>query len=387
MARLIGSAFGLALHRRDHQIGGLPGPLLFDSPSFSAGLRKYVLGPGVLRPWLARFVRRLALLESAREKSRALACSGGDTFVIRIAGRIDQKAIRNLLLWQDHALTRNPKLNDGRAIDIMLSLSSRLEDEPRLFDLLSTALMLERVRNVSVFWSDQSLEAAVAIFAPESDRDGRPRTEDGEDDLQRIVPEPTGLMGGQASFGGIKLPLDGRKRAEDFCKASLPGQFILAVGLREDQDGFADASDLGMWVSIFDAMAARHPSASFVILNRAVPSQGRMWSSHLRYAQHQGLSVQDAICLAQIADGYVGVLDVFGLVAQASARPGVYVPLMDQDPECDLTDASDEVLSPAQILARSRDWAHIEAVLGRFLASVVVMGDGSQPTPKKPSGF
>ena len=163
---------------------------------------------------------------------------------------------------------------------------------------------------------------------------------------------------------------------QDFFKAALPGQVIVAVGLREDDEGAVDPDDLRLWLSLLDDAAARRRNLAFVGLNRVAPSQWRGWPSHLRFARHQGLSMQDALCLAQTADGYAGVLDIFGLTANAAARPGVYVPLMDADGPLPPLDRPAGAPAPAQIMVGSRDRAAIAAALERFLSALPQPGVG-----------
>ena len=78
------------------------------------------------------------------------------------------------------------------------------------------------------------------------------------------------------------------------------------------------------------------------------------------------LALQDAICLAQIADGYLGVLDLFGLAAHSADRPGVYVPLEDGDLPRAKRCAESSIVS--QIMVGRPDPADIEAALEKFFA-------------------
>jgi hypothetical protein len=164
----------------------------------------------------------------------------------------------------------------------------------------------------------------------------------------------------QGSKGGIKLLPHGRKYANDFLKLALPGRFIVAVGLRERQDGAVEPGELDFWLPLIESLCARYPRAAFVMLNRLSPSQWREWPVHLRFARHQGLNLQDAICLAQIADGYLGVLDLFGLAAHSAGRPGIYVPLEDPPP------AERGTASNAQVIVASRNRADIEMAVKGF---------------------
>jgi hypothetical protein len=87
----------------------------------------------------------------------------------------------------------------------------------------------------------------------------------------------------------------------------------------------------------------------------------------VRFARQHGLTLQDAICLAQIADGYLGVLDIFGLAAHSARRPGVYVPLEDGD--FSRAEKTSQTASERQIMVGSRDRARIETALAVFNAA------------------
>jgi hypothetical protein len=163
-----------------------------------------------------------------------------------------------------------------------------------------------------------------------------------------------------ATRGGIKLLPHGRKYANDFLKLALPGRFIIAVGLREREDGTIEPDELEFWLGLIERLCARYPRAAFVMLNRLAPSQWREWPVQLRFARHQGLNLQDAICLAQIADGYLGVLDLFGLAAHSAGRPGVYVPLE----ECGREGAANA--QATQMIVGSGDRAEIATAVGNF---------------------
>jgi hypothetical protein len=166
--------------------------------------------------------------------------------------------------------------------------------------------------------------------------------------------------------GGIKLLAHGRKYANDLLKLALPGRYVVALALRENEDGEVEPGDLEFWLGLIDMFRARHPQAAFVMLNCLPPSQWREWPAHVRFARHHGLSLQDAICLAQIADGYLGVLDLFGLAAHSAGRPGVYVPL--EDGNLSGGEGPAAIADGPQFMVRSRDRAAIEAALERFAA-------------------
>jgi hypothetical protein len=337
---------------------------LFGDPSFYAGIRDYLTAPGILRPWLGKVARRLAFTESIRSRRK----NDHRLFILRLDGRIDQRILRNLLIWHNEILSSHPNLSDGAVVDVVLISTSCSSDEPRTSDLISVALMLNRVRNFYYFWDEGSFGATAPIFMSSVER--LRRADDGGpgDDLRRPSSQYLERVEGRGTVGGVKLPLDGRKRAEDFCKMVFPGQVIFAVGVREDEDGFADPLDIEFWTCLFDKISARHLRVSFVILNRLLPSQRRVWPGHIRFAQCHGLSMQDMLSLVQVADGYVGVLDVFGLAANSAGRPGVYVALDDRTYDNGTT-GSDNIATSSKIMLGDRNRVRLEAALGQLLSS------------------
>jgi hypothetical protein len=162
----------------------------------------------------------------------------------------------------------------------------------------------------------------------------------------------------------VKLPPVGRKRANDFFKLALPEKRIIAVGLRENSDGVVDQAELDHWLALFDKASLNHSEISFVILNRCSPSQRRDWPARVRFARHVGLSFQDTISLAMVADGYVGVLDLLGLAAFSAARPGVYVPLTPEDIVC----GGGLAQADQQIIPHSCDPAALRRAFDTFVA-------------------
>ena len=171
----------------------------------------------------------------------------------------------------------------------------------------------------------------------------------------------------QGTRGGIKLLTHGRKYANDLLKLTLPGRYVVAVALREREDGDVEPDELEFWLGLIDTLRTQHPQAAFVMLNCLPPSHWREWPAHIRFARHHGLSLQDTICLAQIADGYLGVLDLFGLAAHSAGRPGIYVPLANRRPGgwggacCNRPGIPD--------YGWTRKAPDIEAALGRFAAT------------------
>src|SRR5205823_8785983 len=79
---------------------------------------------------------------------------------LRIEGAVDQHVLRNLLIWHNHVIGTTADRHGG-AVDIAFVLANACGDESRLFELISVTFMLERIRNISVFWGEKSAEAAV----------------------------------------------------------------------------------------------------------------------------------------------------------------------------------------------------------------------------------
>lgn len=332
--------------------------------AISPSLRDYVQARAPLRHWFGLVARTLLMVQAADSKVRELARSQQTVFALKIEGPLDQRGLRNLLIWHNHVIGPSAENRNGQAIDIALVLASASGDESRVFELISVTFMLERIRNISVFWGEESVEAAVPTLisnaAPDS---GRARVTAW--DLRKAPADLVDYVTRRGTAGGFKVVQDARKRTQDFFKTVLPRQVVIAVSLKEDADGTVDAAELSWLLRVLDGVVERHPRLGFVILNRLGPSRWQRWPAHIRFARHQGFSLQDAISIAQFADGYIGVLDIFGLAANAAARPGVYVPL----DESELLGAqhSPAIVKDRQVMLASCDRARIEPAMVTFL--------------------
>lgn len=340
---------------------------LAEQLSSSPRLREFLHGSAIATPVVGRVCRLLVLRLSVHAKMRERATSDGRNFALRLDGPIDQTALRNLLVWQNHVLPSSLGPDDDSQVDVALELTSRSESEAGLFDLFSAALMLERIRSFGVFWEGESAASAAPVLPSERELLQR-RTAGGVNDLANMPCDMIRQVELHGTRGGVKLFHLGRKYANDFLKVALPGRFVVAVRLREREDGTIVPEELGLWLSLIDKLHARNPQAAFVVLNCLLPSQWREWPAHLRFPRHQGLTLPDTICLAQIADGYLGVLDIFGLAAHSAGRPGLYVPLEDGDPRHPERFAANS--KAPQIMVGSRDRADIETALDNFLAAL-----------------
>jgi hypothetical protein len=340
---------------------------LAEQLSSSPRLREFLHGSAIATPLVGRVCRVLVLRLSVHAKIRERATSEGRNFALRLNGPIDQIVLRNLLVWQNHALPSSLRPDDDSQVDVALALTNRSESEARLFDLFSAALMLERIRSFAVFWDEESAAGGAPVLTSERELLQR-RTAGGVGDLANMPCDMIRQVELHGTRGGVKLFHLGRKYANDFLKVALPGRFVVAVGLREREDGTVAPEELRLWLSLIDKLHARNPQTAFVVLNCLPPSQWREWPAHLRFPRHQGLTLPDTICLAQIADGYLGVLDLFGLAAHSAGRPGVYVPLEDRDlRQAERFAANWKV---PQIMVGNRDRADIETALDNFLAAL-----------------
>ena len=127
--------------------------------------------------------------------------------------------------------------------------------------------------------------------------------------------------------------------------------------LREREQSNIEPDELEFWLGLIDALRTQHPQVAFVVLNCLPPSH--CWRANgrliVRFARHHGLSLQDAICLAQIADALFGVLDLFGLAAHSAGRPGIPVALENGNPSGE--EGAPAIAKGSQIMVGSRDHA------------------------------
>jgi hypothetical protein len=329
------------------------------SPQF----QEFIHGTAIGKPIVGRVCRILVLRLSVIAKLSERTHDDNRNFILRLDGPIDQTALRNLLIWQNHLLPASSGGDGASPVDVTLLLASATQNEERLFDLFSLVLMLERFRSFAVSWDDATgIASATAVMSAREL--SRWRAAGKASDLADVPRDLIDRVNASGTGGGVKLLLHGRKYANDFFKLTLPGRFIIAVALHEGADGVVDAGELEFWLSLMNRLRTRRPHVAFAVLNCLAPSQWREWPENVRFARHQGLTLQDTLCLAQIADGYLGVLDIFGLAAHSAGRLGMYVPLEDDDLP------PPEGFAGRQIMVGSRDRARVEAALDAFAAAL-----------------
>jgi hypothetical protein len=344
---------------------------LADELVSSPRMREFLHGTAIANPLVGPICRLLVLRLSVYAKTRDGGSADDRNFVLRLNGPIGQAALRNLLIWQNHVLPPHVPAADNSQVDIVLALDGRLESDARLFDLFSAALMLERVRSLSVFWNEQAAVGAASAVMSQRELT-RWRATERMDDLAEMPRDITRHVAIHGTRGGIRLLQHGRRYANDFLKLALPGRLIIAVGLLEREDGTVEPEELELWLGLIDRLHLRHLHAAFVVLNCLAPSQWRQWPEYLRFPRHQGLTLQDTICLVQIVDGYIGVLDLLGLAAHSAGLRGVYVPLEDGDAPRPQTLGENSQTS--QIMVGTRHRTDIEAALETVAAFPRVRG-------------
>jgi hypothetical protein len=291
----------------------------------SVRLSKSVQELGIVRRFCGLVIRSVLMVTSAAIKICELDGGERRDCLLRIDGPVDQIVLRNLLIWRNEILAPGLPRDDTQAVDVAFVLDAAAPSMSRLADLMSVSLLLRRIRNVAIFPDVETAKAALAPYRP-----GGVLTwanSDQHQDLCRIPGQIVAQASRPGRHRGIVLAADGRKQANDFCKMAMPNKLVVAVGLREAADGAVEKGEFDRWIAGIEAVAARHPTIGFVFLNRADPSLLRQRRTQLRFVRHEGQSLQHAICLAQIADCYVGVMDIFGLAALGAGRPGIYAPL------------------------------------------------------------
>ena len=361
-SRLVGAAGRQAIGIRSGDPDDELARLLWASPRFL----ELVNGPALAKPIVGPLCRVLVLRLSVHAQMRERASVDERNFLLRLRGPLGQQALRNLLIWQNHVLPSYFQRDDGRQVDVALVLNEGAQSEAGLLDLFSVVLMLDRVRSFAVFPDQETAIAANSILLSEREL-AHWRTVRETDDLGNMPRTLIRQVERQGTRGGIKLLTHGRKYANDLLKLTLPGRYVLAVALPERKDGDVEPDELEFWLGLMDTLRSRHPQAAFVMLNCLPPSHWREWPAHIRFARRHRLSLQDTICLAQIADGY---LQHCGLIWSRCPFRG---------PSRDLCSARKRrpagrggaplIAKGCRIMAGSRDRVAIEAAFGQFAAA------------------
>lgn len=276
-------------------------------------------------------------------KHREQALAEGTDVNASLSGPAEMNALTSLAVWQCELLQdpRTPRF--PRRMHAHLSVHGNADEMP-LDRLLSLLCISDVFDDFSVRWdgaaSPGGMPAARALEASVSVARTclvRPRPEL----LERV-------------FGPR---FDPRRAVHGYLKAAHPGKLIVAVSLPEDADGFCDGV-LAAWAPHLQRFDEELPGISLCLLNRTVHGAGGV-AQPLRgvaCVRGLGLGLADALALAQIADVYLGGLDLFGLAAMAAERPGVYLdPAAREEPKTNLQwrqadDAPDASLAALRLL-------------------------------------
>ena len=265
------------------------------------------LGRG--RSWLHR-LGFVVLAAGLKHREQALADRPDVTTTL--SGPAAMNVLTSLTVWQCELLQdpRTPRL--PRRMHVHLSARGNVEKMP-LDRLMSLVCVSDVFDDFSILWegtdSPGTVPAARALDHTVSvDRS----------DLIGLGPEAL-----QRVFGPR---FDPRRAVHGYLKAAHPGKLIVAVSLPEDADGFCDAA-LSAWVPHLQRFQQEMPGTSLCLLNRTVQGAGAVAQPlhGVACVRGLGLGLADALALAQLADVYLGGLDLFGLAAMAAERPGVYL--------------------------------------------------------------
>ncbi len=284
-----------------------PGPLQQVS-AIAANRASGVLGA----PLRAAYTVGVGMLK-VRERMRADRAS----FDAQLRAPVAMPVLRNAALWQ-------ASIVDQGGADPVAHVNLHVLDRDRaqVDRVLSVLLLSEKLGSISFFFDDAAaLAARHTSQTLAEERSGISRFNLNSASLP-AASDVSGadwpsIFSGRNGFGG---------GANHYLKVACPGAYTVALSLPETEDGFCQLSALLEWQTAIRGFRSAIEPLCFVLLN-AVPAEAvhaDQNSGGLRMARTAGLSMAEAIRLAQQADAYVGATDVFGLAARGAGRPGVY---------------------------------------------------------------
>jgi glycosyltransferase involved in cell wall biosynthesis len=222
----------------------------------------------------------------------------------RLDAPVSQETLRDLVLWQsDVVVAQNFDVTHSAARVVIAAP----HDESRLDPVLSLLCASQAFLDFSVVW-----EAAPPPGA------GTPCAVG--DRATRRAPSVAALR------AALEAPFEPCRVVTQYLKVAHPGAIIVAVSLPEEGDGFCDAA-LESWLPKLARFCLEWPRIAFCVLNRTMAGEGRGTppGRNIAAVRNLGLGIPEAIALAQKADAFLGVVDVFGLAALSAACPGVYL--------------------------------------------------------------
>lgn len=238
---------------------------------------------------------------------------------------VNQKTLRNLLVWQKRIYARNPVLPKEQPINVILRIRDGAEPS-HLMDFFSCFTMLPHFLNLDFSWDDEAADAATDLTMSLKDRRIWARVHNAYD-LAAADPADVRALEADGCPNRFARPLDSRKRFNDYMKAAAPGKVTIAVSLPEAEGGIVGPLVLARWVAILSSVRDRQPTVVFLLANRVAEWDRFEWPEGIRPLRDHGFTLMDVITAAQNAEGFVGVLDVVGLAAYSGHVPGVYMPL------------------------------------------------------------
>jgi hypothetical protein len=174
------------------------------------------------------------------------------------------------MLWLGRLVNARP----AQAIDVCLRLP-REASGTGVPDAFSIALTFPRVRSISFYWDEPSLEDDLRVFCG---GDSPPLTLGGE---------PAGAQ--RLPMGEIQVPLTASRDALTLLKRHAGGAAVVLVNLRE-------------------SLAAARPDLHFFHLNAGL-----------------GFTLHERMALVRAADAYIGEADELACMALLSGRPALLV--------------------------------------------------------------
>jgi hypothetical protein len=227
--------------------------------------------------------------------------------------------MRNALVWIDSIASHR---TDDAGIEVMIH-SPTMSTDPRLSELLALLYGAPCVSNVSAYPSEQSFQEDMRMIA----RVDPARAAITIHEVNLDGPDVGSLA---ETDNGIALTFKGtpsNKALNDFLKTTSPGRLFVAVSLPQSADGTVPQNELDRWTSALRRLGGEFPFISFGILNRIGLDVADSDSPDIGLLRNRGFGFLDTVAIVQSADYFIGVMDVFGMLARGAQKPGAYWPL------------------------------------------------------------
>lgn len=285
-------------------------------------------------------LRTILLGTSALQKYRERIHASTIDFCAILDQPVDQSILRNFVVLQ-HDILRDSRIPPQSKVNLLLRIDPRVRDG-RLNELFSVFCLSDLFSDLSIHWEDATADRAERQILTLPELQFR---QNGQFRRFALSTVPRDTVEDVEHFGvpcAFLRMNEARRNANTYLKATFAWHFVVAISLREDADGSIEG-ELARWEPILSELEREFPSIRITLLNRA-PRKATMAhhdASRLPYACEAGLTLLDAVALAQQANAYFGVLDIHGLAARSAGVPGVYMPL-----DYDLYDDSGMITPP-----------------------------------------